>query len=80
MVGDVDTPTKDIMVSNDEDLKKLEDDYKGLIDLYKKDYSGLRKTRKKLSNIDEISVMEFQNSDIVRNPIVSKILEVFPEK
>ena len=27
------------------------------IDLYKKDYSGLRKTRKKLSNIDEISVM-----------------------
>ena len=50
------------------------------IDLNKKDYSGLRKTRKKLSNIDEISVMEFQNSDIVRNPIVSKILEVFPEK
>ena len=50
------------------------------IDLYKKDYSGLRKTRKKISNIDEISVMEFQNSDIVRNPIVSKILEVFPEK
>ena len=50
------------------------------IDLYKKDYSGLRKTRKKLSNIDEISVMEFQNSDIVRYPIVSKILEVFPEK
>ena len=50
------------------------------IDLYKKDYSGLRKARKKLSNIDEISVMEFQNSDIVRNPIVSKILEVFPEK
>ena len=50
------------------------------IDLYKKDYSGLRKTRKKLSNIDEISVMEFQNSDIVRNPIVSKIVEVFPEK
>ena len=50
------------------------------IDLYKKDYSGLKKTRKILSNIDEISVMEFQNSDIVRNPIVSKILEVFPGK
>ena len=50
------------------------------IDLYKNDYSGLKKTRKILSNIDEISVMEFQNSDIVRNPIVSKILEVFPGK
>ena len=49
------------------------------IDLYKKDYSGLKKTRKILANIDEISVMEFENSDIVRNPIVSKILDVFPE-
>ena len=50
------------------------------IDLYKKDYSGLKKTRKILSNIDDISVMEFQNSDIVRNPIVSKIVDVFPGK
>ena len=50
------------------------------IDLYKKDYSGLKKTRKILSYIDDISVMEFQNSDIVRNPIVSKILDVFPGK
>jgi len=50
------------------------------IDLYKKDYSGLKKTRKILANIDEISVMEFENSDIVRNPIVSKILDAFPEK
>ena len=32
MVGDVDTPAKDIMVSNDEDLKKLEDDFKNLQD------------------------------------------------
>lgn len=32
MVGDVGTPTKDIMSSNDEDLKKLEDDFKNLQD------------------------------------------------
>jgi len=50
------------------------------IDLYSKDNSGLRKTRKILSKIDEISVMEFQNTDIVRNTIVSKILEIFPDK
>ena len=50
------------------------------IDLYNIDNSGLKKTRKALSNIDEISVMEFDNADIVRNPIVSKILEVFPKK
>ena len=50
------------------------------IDLYITDNSGLKRTRKALSNIDEISVMEFDNADIVRNPIVSKILEVFPKK
>ncbi len=32
MVGDVETPTKEIMSSNDEDLKKLEDDFKNLQD------------------------------------------------
>ncbi len=50
------------------------------IDLNNKDFSGLKKTRKSLSNIEEISVVEFKNSDIVRNKIVSKILEVFPDR
>ena len=50
------------------------------IDLNNTDFSGLKKTRKSLSNIEEISVVEFKNSDIVRNKIVSKILEVFPDK
>ena len=50
------------------------------VDLYSKDNSGLKKTRKILSKIEEITVMEFQNTDIVRNPIVSKILEIFPDK
>ena len=50
------------------------------IDLTNKDFSGLKKTRKSLSNIEEISVVEFKNSDIVRNKIVSKILEVFPDR
>ena len=50
------------------------------IDLHNRDFSGLKKTRKSLSNIEEISVVEYKNSDIVRNKIVSKILEVFPDK
>ena len=50
------------------------------IDLNNKDFSGLKKTRKSLSNIEEISVVAFKNSDIVRNKIVSKILEVFPDR
>ena len=35
------------------------------IDLNNRDFSGLKKTRKSLSNIEEISVVEFKNSDIV---------------
>ena len=50
------------------------------IDLHNKTFSGLKKTRKTLSSIEEVSVLEFENADIVRNKIVSKILEVFPDK
>jgi len=50
------------------------------IDLNNKTFSGLRKTRKTLSKIEEVSVLEFENTDIVRNKIVSKILEIFPDK
>ena len=50
------------------------------IDLNNSTFSGLRKTRKSISKIEEVSVLEFENTDIVRNKIVSKILEVFPDK
>lgn len=49
------------------------------IDLNNKTFSGLKKTRKTLSSIEEVSVLEFENTDIVRNKIVSKILEIFPD-
>ena len=50
------------------------------IDLHNKTFSGLKKSRKSISSIEEVSVLEFENADIVRNKIVSKILEVFPDK
>ena len=50
------------------------------IDLHNKTFSGLKKSRKTISSIEEVSVIEFENADIVRNKIVSKILEVFPDK
>ena len=50
------------------------------IDLNNRTFSGLKKTRKSISKIDEVSVLVFENTDIVRNKIVSKILEVFPDK
>jgi len=49
------------------------------IDLNNRTFSGLKKTRKTLSKIEEVSVLEFENTDIVRNKIVSKILEIFPD-
>ena len=63
-----------------EDSKMIITGDESQIDLHNRDFSGLKKTRKSLSNIEEISVVEFKNSDIVRNKIVSKILEVFPDK
>jgi phosphate starvation-inducible PhoH-like protein len=39
--------------------------------------SGLYFAMNKLKNIQEIGILEFEQSDIVRNPVISKILERF---
>ena len=49
------------------------------VDLNNTQLSGLKKVRKTLTALDEIEVVEFMLNDIVRNKIVSKILEVFPK-
>ena len=49
------------------------------IDLPNKLVSGLNKTRTALSKIEKINVVEFDNSDIIRNPLVAKILEALPK-
>ena len=49
------------------------------IDLPNKLVSGLNKTRTSLSKIDKIKVVEFENSDIIRNPLVAEILEALPK-
>mgnify|MGYP003344261689 FL=1 len=49
------------------------------VDLNNTQLSGLKKVRKTLTTLDEIEVVEFMLTDIVRNKIVSKILEVFPK-
>jgi phosphate starvation-inducible PhoH-like protein len=49
------------------------------VDLNNTQLSGLKKVRKTLIALDEIEVVEFMLTDIVRNKIVSKILEVFPK-
>ena len=47
------------------------------IDLPNKNMSGLDKSKKILSNLSEISVVDFDHSDVVRHPLVSKIVKAY---
>ena len=47
------------------------------IDLINKSHSGLIKSRKILRGIDEIKVIEFDHKDVVRHPLVSKIIQAY---
>ena len=47
------------------------------IDLPNKQASGLDRAKKLLSNLNEISVVDFDHSDVVRHPLVSKIVKAY---
>ena len=47
------------------------------IDLPNKNLSGLNKSKKILSHLSEISVVDFDHSDVVRHPLVSKIVKAY---
>ena len=47
------------------------------IDLPNKSMSGLEKSKKLLSHLSEISVVDFDHSDVVRHPLVSKIVKAY---
>ena len=47
------------------------------IDLPNKNSSGLERSKKILSNINEISTVNFDHSDVVRHPLVSKIVKAY---
>ena len=47
------------------------------IDLPNKNLSGLKKSREILSHLSEISVVDFDHSDVVRHPLVSKIVKAY---
>ena len=62
-----------------EDSKMIITGDESQVDLNNAQLSGLKKVRKTLTSLDEIEVVEFMLTDIVRNKIVSKILEIFPK-
>jgi len=47
------------------------------IDLPNKNMSGLDRSKKLLSHLNEISVIDFDHSDVVRHPLVSKIVKAY---
>ena len=47
------------------------------IDLPNKKMSGLERSKKILSHLSEIAVMNFDHSDVVRHPLVSKIVKAY---
>ena len=50
------------------------------IDLPNKNLSGLDKSKKILGHLDEISFVDFDHRDVVRHPLVSKIVKAYSKK
>ena len=50
------------------------------IDLPNKNLSGLNRSKKLLGHLSEISVVDFDHSDVVRHPLVSKIVKAYSDK
>ena len=49
------------------------------IDLPNKNLSGLNRSKKILGNLNEISIIDFDHSDVVRHPLVSKIVKAYSD-
>ena len=50
------------------------------IDLMNKSHSGLVKSKNILKDLKEIKVIEFDHNDVVRHPLVSKIIRAYQDK
>ena len=50
------------------------------IDLSNKSLSGLNRSKKLLGHLKEISVVDFDHSDVVRHPLVSKIVKAYSDQ
>ena len=50
------------------------------VDLPNKSLSGLNKSKKLLGHLKEISVVDFDHTDVVRHPLVSKIVKAYEDQ
>jgi len=49
------------------------------VDLPNKSYSGLTRSKKILEHLNEIEIIDFDHTDVVRHPLVSKIVKAYSE-
>ena len=50
------------------------------IDLPNKSLSGLNRSKNLIGHLNEISVVDFDHSDVVRHPLVSKIVKAYSDQ
>tara|TARA_B100001559_G_scaffold21384_1_gene17436 strand:- start:6 stop:512 length:507 start_codon:yes stop_codon:yes gene_type:complete len=50
------------------------------IDLPNKSLSGLSRSKKLIGHLDEIAVVDFDHKDVVRHPLVSKIVKAYADQ
>ena len=72
-----DTQIKMFLTRIGENCKIVVNGEPSQIDLPNKNMSGLDRSKKILSNLNEISVVDFDHSDVVRHPLVSKIVKAY---
>ena len=74
-----DTQIKMFLTRIGENLKIVVNGYPTQRDVPNKVLSGLDRSKKLLGHIDEIEVVDFDHSDVVRHPLVSKIVKAYSE-
>ena len=74
------TQTKMFLTRIGENSKLVVNGDPSQVDLINKSQSGLVKSKNILSAIDEIKTIEFDHTDVVRHPLVSKIIKAYQNK
>ena len=75
-----DTQIKMFLTRIGENSKIVINGYPSQIDLPNKSLSGLNRSKKLLGHLKEISVVDFDHTDVVRHPLVSKIVKAYSDQ
>ena len=74
------TPIKMFLTRIGENSKLVVNGDPSQIDLLNKSHSGLIKSKEILKDLKEIKIIKFDHNDVVRHPLVSKIIRAYQKK